>query len=87
MSQEGIEGFLGRLLTDNGFRRRALSSVPDACTEAGYDVTAEELLAIRREDLVRIELIAERLDSRIKRLNMEQKNILVHVAKQNKSMS
>ena len=67
MSQEGVEGFLGRLLTDNGLRKLALSSVPTACKEAGYDLSSEELSAIRREDIVRIELISERLYCKIKR--------------------
>lgn len=67
MSQKGVEGFLGRLLTDNGLRQLAQRSLSDACHGAGYDLTDEELLAIRREDLVRIELISERLDSKIKR--------------------
>lgn len=67
MSQKGVEGVLGRLLTDNGFRQIAQSSLSAACRDAGYDLTDEELLAIRREDLIRIELISERLDSKIKR--------------------
>jgi hypothetical protein len=71
MSQEGVEGFLGRLLTDLGCRHLAQSSLAVACREAGYDLTDEELMAIRREDLMRIELISERLNCRIKRLSFE----------------
>jgi hypothetical protein len=67
MSQEGVERFLGRLMTDHRFLKLGLRSVPAACRETGFDLSDEELLSIRREDLVRIELIAERLDSRIKR--------------------
>jgi hypothetical protein len=67
MSQEMVERFLGRLLTDDSYRQLALRSVSDACSEAGYRLSAEELMAITRGDLVRIELIAERLDHTIKR--------------------
>lgn len=67
MSQEMVERFLGRLLTDDGYRQLAMRSVPDACRDGGYSLTAEELMVITRGDLVRIELIAERLDHTLKR--------------------
>jgi len=35
-------------------------------------LTNEELMAIRREDPLRIELISERLDCKLKRLNLVQ---------------
>ena len=72
MSQEMIERFLGRLLTDDNYRQLAQRSVPDACREAGYNLSAEELMAITRGDLVRIELIAERLDSTIRRFQLRR---------------
>jgi len=69
MSQEAVEKFLGRLLTDNKCLRIAQSAVSAACYKAGCDLSDEELASITQEDLVRIELIAERLDSRIKRFS------------------
>ena len=67
MSQEMVERFLGRLLTDDSYRQLAQRSVSDACNEAGYGLSSGELMAITRGDLVRIELIAERLDHTIRR--------------------
>lgn len=67
MSQEGVERFLGRLMTDHRFLELGLRSVATACRETGFDLNDEELASISREDLMRIELVAERLDSRIKR--------------------
>ncbi|GLI37446.1 Franean1_4349 family RiPP [Geobacter hydrogenophilus] len=69
MSQEGVEKFLGRLLTDDAFRHRAESSPADACRLEGYTLSVEELQAIRGEDFARIDSIARLLDSRIKRFS------------------
>ncbi len=70
MSQEGVEKFLGRLLTDDAFRHRAVSSPADACRLEGYALSVEELQAIRREDLARLAIVAQQLDSRIKRFGL-----------------
>ena len=72
VSQEAVERFLGRLLTDDSYRQLAMRSVSDACQKAGYSLSAEELMAITRGDLARIELIAERLDGAIKRFQLRQ---------------
>lgn len=69
MSQEGVEKFLGRLLTDDVFRQKAAKSPADACRDEGYVLSAEELAAIRGEDLTRFSLVSQQLDSRIKRFS------------------
>jgi hypothetical protein len=67
MSQEALERFLGRLLTDDAFRLRAASALSAACREEGYHLSDEELRAIRREDFARFDAVSELLDSSIKR--------------------
>ncbi|QEM67563.1 hypothetical protein FO488_04960 [Geobacter sp. FeAm09] len=67
MSQEGVERFLGRLLTDRRLLQLGLRSLAEACRETGFDLSEGELAAIRREDLLRMKSLAERLDSRIQR--------------------
>lgn len=69
MSQEALERFLGRLLTDEAFRQRAGESFDAVCREEGYTVSGEELAAISPEDLARLDLVAEKLDSSIKRFS------------------
>lgn len=70
MSQEAVEKLLGRLLTDDRLRNRAMKSLEDVCRSEGYQLTSEEMQLITSEDLVRIEMIAERLDGKIKRFSM-----------------
>lgn len=72
MSQEVVERVLGRLLTDGAFRLRAAKSLADACRKEGFLLSDEELRAIRPEDLTRLEMVAEHLDSSIKRFFQKQ---------------
>lgn len=67
MSQEVVEKVLGRLLTDGAFRLQAAKSLAAACRKEGFLLSDEELRAIRPEDLARLEMVAEHLDSSIKR--------------------
>lgn len=71
MSEEGVERVLCRLLTDNSYRQLAKGSVASACRETGYDLTGERLLSIRRRNLVRIELITELLNYKIKQSQLD----------------
>jgi hypothetical protein len=71
MSQEAVERFLGRLLTDDTFRRRAARALAQACREEGYSLTGEELRAIRRQDLEALAEVARTLDSSIKRFSCQ----------------
>jgi hypothetical protein len=43
MSQESVERVLGRLITDEQFRRSAVESFEMACRQAGYLLTPSEL--------------------------------------------
>lgn len=43
MSQEAVERVMGRLLTDEGFRRSAKESLEVACMQQGYLLTTTEL--------------------------------------------
>jgi hypothetical protein len=71
MSQVAIEKLLGRLLTDDVFRHRAMNSLATACREEGLDLSEEELRVIDPDDLVLFELISGRLDSNIKRFSLK----------------
>lgn len=69
MSQEMVEKLLGRLLTDDDFRQRAVRSLVESCRQEGFSLSCEELESIRREDLVLLEWVATRLDKGIKRFS------------------
>lgn len=71
MSQEMVEKLLGRLLTDDRFRRRAARCLAESCREEGFFLSGEELESIRREDLVLLEWVAIRLDKNIKRFSRQ----------------
>ena len=71
MSQEAVERFLGRLLTDDTFRKRAeKSTVENACREGGYDLNASEAGAINHDDIARLNLLSQQLDGSIKRFRV-----------------
>jgi len=70
MTQEAVEKFLGRLLTDDVFRHRAEASLCRACLEDGCLLSAEELRLIGRLDLQRLGSVAGILDSGIKRFGV-----------------
>lgn len=73
MSQEMVEKLLGRLLTDDQFRHRAIQSLAESCREEGFLLSREELESIRQEDLVLLEWVAIRMDKNIKRFSREQR--------------
>lgn len=69
MSQEAVERLLGRLLTDDTFRKRAEESIEGVSHEAGYDLNAGELNALRRDDIIRLGMVSQHLDGSIKRFS------------------
>ena len=69
MSQEAVEQFLGRLVTDDRFRRRAMVALEDLLEEEGFQLSEKEQQAIRLEDLVRLEMVSARLDTSLKRFS------------------
>jgi len=69
VTQEAVEKFLGRLLTDDGFRQRAMVSLADACREEGYRLSSEELRAVSQDYFDLLEQLAGQLDRSIKRFS------------------
>jgi hypothetical protein len=66
MSQESVEKFLGRLITDDDFRERVKRSFDCACRENGFRLSDEERTIIQNMDLDQFEPLANTLDGRIK---------------------
>jgi hypothetical protein len=71
VSQEMVEKVFGRLLTDEGFRRRAEVSLAEACSEEGYSLTPDELRAIKPNDIALLDRVAIQLDKGIKRFSAQ----------------
>lgn len=69
MSQEMVEKLLGRLLTDDHFRRRAVQSLAESCQDEGYFLSRDEFESIREADIILLEWVAIRLDKNIKRFS------------------
>lgn len=67
MSQEAVEQFFGRLVTDDCFRRRAMVALEELLEEEGVQLSEKEQQAIKLEDLVRLEMVSARLDTSLKR--------------------
>lgn len=63
MSQEAVEGVLGRLITDVRFRRLAANSLEAACRQEGYRLFPAELRLLSGLELQYITKFAARLDS------------------------
>jgi hypothetical protein len=61
-SEKEMVELLGRALADEGFRARLFDDPRQAALDAGYDLTAEQLAALKTLDL---QTIAEALDERL----------------------
>jgi len=62
MSQTAVEQVLGRMITDERFRRLATTSLEAACLQEGYRLFPAELRLLSNLDLQCISTIAGRLD-------------------------
>ncbi len=62
MSQEAVERMLGRLLTDERFRRSANESLEGACMQQGYVLTTTELGLLSDLKLQAINEVAAQLN-------------------------
>lgn len=67
MSQDAVEAFLGRIITDTGFRARAGVSLEQACLSVGYSLSIEELTCLKAIDLSQFSRAAETVDDAIRR--------------------
>lgn len=62
MSQEAVERVLGRLITDERFRRLVANSMETACLHEGYPLSVKELRLLAALDLRRFGELADGLD-------------------------
>jgi hypothetical protein len=68
MSQRAVEQALGRLLTDEEFRRRFFADPCRTSLVAGLDLSPEELDALMRVPRHALAALSQRIDDRICRL-------------------
>lgn len=67
MSQEGVESFLGRVITDKSFREWATGSLEEACRSRGFSVSSTELQYLKALDLSLFAEIAKAVNGAIRR--------------------
>ncbi len=67
MSQDCVERFLGRLITDDAFREQARAGLAKACAEHGFSLTDEEMKSLEKLCLERFGPLSEIVDKGIKR--------------------
>jgi hypothetical protein len=70
MSQRAVERALGKLLTDEAFRETFFRAPGAACVEAGLELSAEELEALRRLSCSALGELSATIDDRIRRLRV-----------------
>ena len=68
MSQRAVEQILGKLLTDEEFRRRFFEDPECACFLSGVELSPVELEAVMRTPRTPLAALSQRLDDRIRRL-------------------
>lgn len=71
LSQAAVESALGRLLTDDAFRRRFLVHPEHLLTVCGMRLTDQELAALQRIEGAELSRVAELLDDRIRRADLD----------------
>lgn len=67
MSQRAVEHCIGRLITDNQFRRLARASLSQACQQLGLELTPLEMDLLSRLDLNSFSRLSCNLDPGLQR--------------------
>lgn len=67
MSQVEVERFLGRIITDGEFRKKAGHSLASVCYGEGFVLSAQELALLGGLDFSRFAAAAELLDGALRR--------------------
>ncbi len=66
MSQDSVERFLGRLLTDDDFRKSVMNSFNRVCFEEGFELTGEERKILQKTDFEKFTMLANVINEGIK---------------------
>ena len=67
MSQEDVERFLGRLVTDSDFLKKCMESLEETCVANGFLFSETEFGALRKIDLRKFFIPASGIGDRIRR--------------------
>lgn len=67
MSQNEVERFLGRIITDADFRAHAEKCLEEACYSKGYALSSVELSFLCRLNFQAFQQLSETLDDSIRR--------------------
>lgn len=70
MSQRSVERTLGKLITDEAFRKRFFREPACACLAAGLDLLPEEMEALCRVPVKELTRLCRLIDDRICRLHV-----------------
>lgn len=74
MSQEAVERVLGRMITDERFRRQATDVLEAVCLQEGYCLTPSELRLLSELEPQRIAELADRLHPGLRRAGSASKS-------------
>lgn len=75
MSQQTVESVIGRLVTDEGFRRRfkdGAAAVIEELIASGVPLTPVERRALLEMDLAACEQLADRMDPRLQKISLRR---------------
>jgi len=67
MSQRAVEQCLGRLITDNQFRRLAGKSLPQTCRQFGFELTSTEIELLGQLDFSSLADVSRHLNPGLQR--------------------